>query len=196
MAFNLPLPLSTFRSLTSSPPPEKGRHLHATKGNLQIPYLSLFSLSRSLPALSYPCQLLFHFNEYLPGNGLISVAKYLFLSGVDLVCLKPTARTDRLSARRSSEATMLSVGSWNTDEWRDRAGGGGGGGEEKVWVRMRRGEWMKWREERKKEHEWNDEEGGGWTFFEELRWRAGVSYELRVVSASSFTSAFYFVLSP
>lgn len=51
------------------------------------------------------------------------MAKYLFLSGVDLVCLKPTARTDRLSALRSSKATMLSVGSCNTDEWRDGRGG-------------------------------------------------------------------------
>lgn len=51
------------------------------------------------------------------------MAKYLFLSGVDLVCLKPTARTDRLSALRSSKATMLSVGSCNTDEWGDGRGG-------------------------------------------------------------------------
>lgn len=94
---------STFSSRT------KRRRLHATKRNLQIPYLSLSPPPPlSLPPLRYPCQLLYHFNEYSLGNGLIAAAKYLFLSGVDLVCLKPAVRTDRLSARRSSKAMMLS----------------------------------------------------------------------------------------
>lgn len=50
------------------------------------------------------------------------MAKHLFLSAVDLVCLKLTARTDRLSALRNSKATMLSEGSCNADEWTGEEG--------------------------------------------------------------------------
>lgn len=161
MAFNLPPPLSTFRSLTPFPPPEKKSPPFYKRKLANTIFISVLSLSLSLPPLRYPCQLLYHFNEYLPGNGLISGAKYLFLSGVDLVCLKPTARTDRLSTWCSSKATMLSAGSWSTDEWRDgwKDGGTNGGdvkeeemgrGWERMWVE--RGEENTEREKKRDEY--------------------------------------------
>lgn len=99
MAFNLPPPRQRLDSSSLLLLQEKRRRFLATKGKLaNTIFISVPSLSLTILSLPYPCQLLYHFNEYLPGNGLISMAKYLFLSGVDLVCLKPTARTDRLSA--------------------------------------------------------------------------------------------------
>lgn len=180
MAFNLPPPLSTFRSLAPSPPPGKKKVPSCYKEKLaNTIFISVPSLCLSLPSLSYPCQLLYHFNEYSPGNGLISVAKYLFLSGIDLVCLKPTVRTDRLSALRSSKAMMLSAVSCNTDEWRGSSGGwsdrGDGvkrtgkwdeGGEKKnEWIKKK---WIQvaLTKERMEKNEWKYEEGGGkmkWT---------------------------------
>ena len=142
MAFNLPAALSALRfpHATSrgekkgdaSPPQKETCKYHIYLSSALSPSLS----SSPSPSLSfcmhiflhtlfcdhcrYPCQLLYHFNEYSPGNGLISVPKYLFLSAVDLVCLKCTGLLKALvrptdspaldgSALCSSTAMMLSA---------------------------------------------------------------------------------------
>lgn len=102
---------------------EKRTCFLATKGNLQIPYLSLFPLSASLFSRSLSMSVIISFQWILTRkwaylNGKISFSFRRWFS-----VFKAHGKDRQTVSSRSSKAMMLSAVSCNTDEWRERNGG-------------------------------------------------------------------------